>query len=179
MSSIPPNRQRLLNLFSKLLPLVNDLTNKLSIVLVVALICLGWLFYYLYHLHSTSLPTSVIVVGICGLPLLVLFKFWWALSGIRDLPNIARQIMGDARGNATQTLNEVKTGKRSLVDLAAQIKAMLQVKELLLSGKDMLSQYLSVGILVNPASLFMGALSLIAVALLVVVSVILGMVSLF
>ena len=92
--SATENKQRLEELFKHLLPLVDGVADKLRFVLIVSALLIGWIGVWLYVIKHFSMTVTLSVVALALLPLLILFRFWWAFEELKDLPDIADQMMG-------------------------------------------------------------------------------------
>lgn len=170
----PEKKQRLLALFTKLLPLVDALADKLRFVLIVGVLALIWIGIWLGFIKHFSLLITLSVVGLISLPLLILLRFWWSLEELKDLPTIAGQMMGDAKNELRESVQNIRTGKSSKLSFLSATKGLWSVGSMLREGKELIGSYISISTLVNPFMLILGAISLGFVFSLTVASVILA-----
>ena len=179
LSASPDLTPRLAEIFTKLLPLVDSVADKLRFALILGGALIAWIFIWLYFLKHFALGTALIIVGLAILPLLVLARFWWALEEIKDLPQVADQMVGDAKGHFTETLKGIQAGDVTKVSMLGSVKKLWNIGALATDARGLLGSYLSIGTLANPLSLIMGVLSLLFVILLVLVSIVLLVLALF
>lgn len=169
----PDLKHKLSDIFTKLLPLVDSVADKLRFALILGGALVAWIFIWMYFLKHIDLSASLLVTGLAILPLLVLARFWWALEEIKDLPQIADQMVGDAKGHFTQTIKGIQTGDVTKVSMLGSVRKLRNIGSLAIEARGLLGSYLSIGTLANPLSLMMGILSLLFVILLVMVSIVL------
>lgn len=179
LSASPDLTHRLAEIFTKLLPLVDSMADKLRFALILGGVLIAWIFIWLYFLKHFALGTALIIVGLALLPLLVLARFWWALEELKDLPQVADQMVGDAKGHFTETLKGIQAGDVTKVSMLGSVKKLWNIGALATEARGLLGSYLSIGTLANPLSLIMGVLSLLFVILLVLVSIVLLVLALF
>ncbi len=180
MSSSPNSVSRARAALERLLPLAERLAGAIRAVSLLGLGAVSWLFVWLYFLRGSSLTTALIVSALAMLPVLVLVRFWWSLAELRELPRIMRTMRADLGEEVTGTLNSLRAGERGrTLGLIAQARRLFEVRSLLGQLDDVIGQYLSVGMLVNPLMLMLGVVSLLGVGLLVVVGVGLALGQLF
>jgi hypothetical protein len=169
----PEQKQRLLTLFERLLPLVDGLADKLRFVLIIGLLLLVWVGVWMGMLKHCALPLTLTVVGLMSLPLLVLLRFWWSLEELKDLPAIAGQMMGDAKDEVFDNVQSIRAGKVSKLSLLSATKGLWSVGSMLREARGMLGSYISITTLVNPFMLVLGVISLGFVFVLGLVSIVL------
>lgn len=162
-------KQRLLEIFQSLLPMVDSVADKLRFALVLGLLLDGWIFVWLYFLKQFSLTSSLIVAGVVLLPLLIILRFWWALEELKDLPNIAGRMMGDAKEEIKATAQGIRAGSVQKLSFLGSAKSLLSIGSMAGEARELMGSYISIGTLVNPLSLILGVLSLLFVLLLVLV----------
>lgn len=172
-------KTRLLELFSRLLPLVDSVSDKLRFAALLGVGLDVWIFAWLYWLKGFSLNTALIVAGVALLPILILLRFWWALEEIKDLPTIAGRMMDDAKGEIRETVQGIKAGNTPKLGFISSAKSLWSIGSMAAEARELLGSYLSIGTLVNPLSLILGVLSLLFVLLLLLVGVVLLLLALF
>ena len=168
------NKQRLQELFGHLLPLVDGVADKLRFVLIVGALLIGWIGIWLYVIKHFSLTVTFSVVALALLPLLILFRFWWAFEELKDLPDIAGQMMGDAKDEFRQSIQAIRAGDVSKLSFLSATKGMWSIGSMLREARGLLGSYISMSTLINPFMLVLGVLSLGSFIFLVVVSIILA-----
>ncbi len=78
--------EKLLDLLDKLIPLVDDLADKLGVLLLALLGMLLWFAFYLLQLKGWGVGPAATVAIIVAIPLFVLWRLYAALRGIQALP---------------------------------------------------------------------------------------------
>lgn len=182
MSEVAPStdtKTRLLEIFGRLLPLVDSVSDKLRFAALLGVALDGWIFIWLYFLKGFSLSSSLIVVGVVLLPILILLRFWWALEEIKDLPTIAGRMMADAKGEISETVQGIKAGNTPKLGFLSSAKSLWSIGSMATEARELLGSYLSIGTLVNPFSLVLGVLSLLFVLLLLLVGIVLLILAFF
>ncbi len=170
---------RLLNLFQNLIPLVDDIAEKLGVLLFISFGILIWIFCFMYYLQNYALKTALIVTALTTLPWMLLIRIWVALTSLKDIPKIAERLMGNANEDVSQVWHGVKSGKKGALNVIDQARKLLEIRSLLSNADDILAQYFNIGILINPLSLILGILSLIALFLLLLIGGVLVVIALF
>jgi len=169
---------RLLNLLQNLLPLVDDIANTLGVLLCISFGILIWIFCFMFYLQSYALKTVLIVTALIALPWMLLFRIWVALTNLKDIPEIAKRLIGNATDDNGQIRHDDKSGRKGALNVIDQAKKLLEIRSLLSNADDILAQYFNIGILINPLSLILGILSLITLFLLILIGGILAVVAL-
>lgn len=168
----------LLALFTRLLPLVDSVADKLRFVLIIGLLALVWVAIWLGVIKHFSVFIVLLVVGLALIPLLILLRFWWSLEELKELPTIAGQMMGDAKNEIRDNVQSIRAGKVSKMSFLSASKGLWSVGSMLREAKGMLGSYISITTLVNPFMLMLGMFSLGFVFILGLVSVVLGFLAL-
>jgi hypothetical protein len=176
---IVDKKQRLLEIFQRLLPMVDSVADKLRFALMLGLGLDSWIFVWLYFLKHFSLSSSLIVAGVVLLPLLIILRFWWALEELKDLPNIAGRMMGDSKNEIRETAQGIRAGKVQKLSFLGSAKSLWSIGSMAGEASDLLGSYISIGTLVNPLSLILGVLSLGFVLLLVLIGLVLVLLAIF
>jgi hypothetical protein len=171
--SASAQKQRLLALFERLVPLVDGLADTLRGVLIVGLLLLIWVGVWMAVLKHLALPLTLIVVSLTAMPLLILLRFWWSLEELKDLPDIAGHMMGDAQQEIKQSVQSFRAGNVTKLSFLSATKGLWSVSFMLREAKGMLGSYISITTLINPFMLILGVISLIFVFVLGLVSVVL------
>ncbi|WP_020558169.1 hypothetical protein [Thiofilum flexile] len=173
----PSNVQQLISLFQKVLPLVYGIASKLRWALIIGVAMLAWIAVWLVGIKGFSLGVAAVVVGIGAIPLLIILRFWWSLEELKDLPSILNNMVGDAKAGLVDTVNEVKAGNIKKVGFLGSAKGLWSIGSMLSEAKGLLGSYVGIATLINPFSLIMGVLSIIAIGLVAIIGVILAVVA--
>lgn len=161
---------KLFNLFNKLVPLVDNVSDGVRAIAFLGTVVTVWLFIWMFFILDFSVITALIVCGILFVPSVVLLRFWWALEDIKGLPDIAEEMIDDVTDDVKSTWKEVRKDKKKALNFIGQAKNLWETKALLGQLDDVFSQYLNFGLLVNPFSLLFAVLSLLAVLVLMLVA---------
>lgn len=172
-------QQRLLEIFNRLLPLVDSVSDKVRFAALLGVGLDAWIFVWLYFLKHFSLTSSLVVAGVLLLPILILLRFWWVLEDIKDLPNIAGEMMNDAKGEIKETVQGIRAGNTQKLGFLSSAKSLWSIGSMATEARELVGSYISIGTLVNPLSLILGALSLLFVLLLILISIALLLLALF
>ena len=175
----PASKQRLLELFQTLLPLVDSVSDKIRFAALLGLGLDSWIFVWLYFLKQFSITSALTVTGILLIPVLILLRFWWALEELKDLPNIAGRMMADAKGEIRETVQGIQTGGVQKLGFLSSAKSLWSIGSMAAEAKELVGSYISIGTLVNPLSLMLGALSLVGVLLLAFIGIVLLLLVIF
>lgn len=157
--------EQLLALLDRLIPLVDSLADKLGALLLVLIALLGWFGFYLFGLQEWSWQTTAFTLLFVLVPLLILARLYWSLRDLQALPDIVDEVGDDLRA----TWTEVRTGKRGALNVFSQAKNLYEVRGLLGSADDLIGQYVSFGVLINPFFLILAVLALMFTLLLFLV----------
>ncbi|MFN3785328.1 MAG: hypothetical protein ACK4RS_00680 [Thiothrix sp.] len=172
-------KTRLLALFTRLLPLLDSVTAKLRFAVLLGIGLVTWIFVWLYAIKDFALSTSLIVAGITLLPILLLAYFWWSLAELKDLPMLAGRMFQDAKAEIGASVQDIQAGKTPKLSLLGSAKSLWSIGALVVEARELLGSYLSIGVLMNPVSLLLGALALVFVFLLGIVGVVLALIAIF
>jgi hypothetical protein len=170
----PEKKQRLLLLFERLLPLVDKLADKLRLLWVLGLLVTIWLVVWCYYLKHYSLSLAVIAGVTALFPTLILARFWWAMEELKSLPEIAGQMVGDAKSGLQQSVQNIRTGDVGKLSFFSAGKSLWSVGAMASEALGLMGSYISVTTLVNPIMLILGVTSFVGVILLFFVGVILA-----
>lgn len=170
----PDQKQRLLSLFERLLPLVDSLADKLRIIFILGLLAAIWLVVWCYFLKHFSAGLTLTVAAAALTPSLVLARFWRALEELKNLPEIAGQMLGDAKSEFSESVQTIRAGKLSKLGFFSAGKSLWSVGALASEVRELLGFYLSITTLVNPFMLILGVISFIAVFVLFFCGVVLA-----
>ena len=172
-SSTQQKTLRLQALFEKLLPLVDAVADKIRLVLIVGVVLVSWIGIWLIVIKQYALAVSISIIALALLPLLILLRFWLAFEELKDLPDIADQMLGDAKQEVRESIANIQSGKTSKMSVLSATKGLWSIGSMLREGRDLLGSYLTMTTLVNPFMLVLGVLSLGGVFLLMLISVLL------
>ena len=163
----------LLNLFGRILPLVDGIADKLRLFLIIGILLLIWFGVWFGVLKKFTLLITASVVGIALIPLLILARFWWSLEELKNLPEIAGDMMGDAKMEVREQLQNLRQGKVPSLNLLTAGKNLWSIGAMLREGRELLGSYVSIATLVNPFILFLGVASIFIICIMAIISVIL------
>jgi hypothetical protein len=133
--------------------------DKLRFVLIVGALLIGWIGIWLYVIKHFSLTVTLSVVAL-AFPLLILFRFWWAFEELKDLPDIAGQMMGDAKDEFRLSIQDIRAGDVSKLSFLSATKGMWSIGSMLREARELLGSYISIRTLIPPFMLVLGVLSL-------------------
>lgn len=170
----PDKKQRLLSIFGRLLPLVDSLADKLRLMLVLGLLVTVWLVVWFFFLKHYSLAITAMAGIAALLPTLILARFWWALEELKNLPDIAGQMVGDAKNGLQESVQNIRAGKAPKLGFFSAGKSLWSVAAMATEARELVGSYISVATLVNPFMLVLGVLSLVSVFLLFLVGIVLA-----
>lgn len=163
-------------LLEKLMPLVGSALKKLRFLLIMGIVVILWFFVFMFVLQEMSLGWALGISAVLALPVLLLSRFYFALQDLQDLPEMIDEIKEDL----TESLQALRnTKKATAVNAVSGAKDLLEIRSLLSSGREMLADYVSIAVLANPFSLFLGVLSVISVFALALLGIVLGVVAIF
>lgn len=171
----PEQKQRLLAVFEKLLPVVDSLADKLRLIFILGLLVTGWLVVWLFFLKQFSLGITAITGIATLLPTLILGRFWWALEELKNLPDIAGQMVGDAKNELQESVQNIRAGKVPKLGFFRAGRSLWSIGGMVSEARDLLGSYLSITTLVNPFMPALGVLSLLIMFMMCVVSIILAL----
>lgn len=169
VQSLPLDDQ-LLGVFNKLLPLIDNVSDGLRFIALLGLAITMWLFIWMFFILDWSVIATAIITSLVFIPSFVLLRFWWVLVDLKDLPDIAEEILEDVNAEVKSTWQDIRSGKKQTLSFIGQAKNLWEMKSLLGQLDEVFSQYLNIGLLVNPFSLLVAILSVLAVFVLSVFS---------
>jgi hypothetical protein len=161
---------KLLTVFNKLLPLIDNVSDGLRTIALLGTASTTWLFVWMFFILHWSLTASVIMAILVFIPTLILLRFWWSLTDLKDLPAVAEEILDDVSSEVRSTWQEVRSGKKQTLSFIGQARNLWEMKSLLGQLDEVFGQYLNIGLLLNPFTLLMAILSVLAVFVLLVLS---------
>lgn len=170
----PEKKQRLLSIFESLLPLVDTLADKLRLLWILGLLVTVWLVVWCYFLKHYSLGITVTAGAIALLPTLILVRFWWALEELKSLPDIAGDMVGDAKSELKESVQNIRAGKIPKLGFFSAGKSLWSVGAMATEARELVGSYISVATLANPLMLILGIISFVSVFLLFLVSIVLA-----
>ena len=173
------SKQRLLEIFDSLLPLVDSVADKLRFALVLGVGLVAWIFGWLYFIKGFALSTALIIAGLALLPIVIIARFWWSVEQLKDLPIIAQDMMSDAKEEISDTVKGIREGNVKKLSFLGSAKSLWSIGSLAGEAKTLLGSYISIGVLINPLSLILGFLSLLFIVLLIMVSIVLLALAIF
>lgn len=175
----PEDKERLLDIFERLIPLIDGISDSIRFAMLLGIGLALWIFSWMFLLHDYSLTTAGIITGLSAIPALILSRFWWALEELKGLPDIVSDMMGDAKEEVRETLQEFHNGDIKTAGFIDSAKSLFSIRSLLSEADDLLGSYISMSTLINPLWLILGVFSLLAITLLVIVALILLLLAVF
>lgn len=165
------NKERLLNIFERLIPLIDGISDSIRFAVLLGLGLALWIFSWMFLLNDYSLTTAAIITALSAIPALILSRFWWALEELKELPDMVSDMMGDAKEEMQETIQGLHNGNIKKAGFIGSAKSLFSIRSLLSEADDLLGSYISMGALINPLWLILGVFSLIAVIVLTLVSI--------
>lgn len=170
----PDKKQRLLSLFESLLPLVDNLADKLRLLWILGLLVSVWLVVWCYPLKGYSLGLAAFAGLVAFFPSLILLRFWWALEELKSLPDIAGQMVGDAKSELQASVQNIRAGKAPKLGFLSAGKRLWSVGAMAVEARELMGSYISVATLVNPFMLVLCVISIVGVFMLFFVGIVLA-----
>lgn len=175
----PEDKERLLEIFERLIPLIDGISDSIRFAMLLGAGLAVWIFLWLFFLNDYSLTTAGIITGLSVIPALVLSRFWWALEELKGLPDIVGDMMGDAKEEVKETIQSLHNGKIKKAGLIGSAKSLFSIRSILSEADDLLGSYVSMSALINPLWLILGVFSILAVILLIFISIVLLLFAIF
>lgn len=155
----PEKKQRLLSIFERLLPLLDSVADKLRLLWILGVLVAGWLVVWCYQLKHYSLTVTIIVGVAAFLPTLILVRFWWSLEELKNLPEIAGQMLGDAKSGFQNSVQNIRAGKTAKLGFLSAGKNLWSIGAMAVEARELVGSYLSLATLANPFMLVLGIIS--------------------
>ena len=162
--------KQLFDIFDHLIPLVDNISDGIRAIALLGVVISTWLFIWSFFILHTSLTTTLIISAVSFLPSLILLRYWWALEAVKELPDIAEEMLDDVTSEVKSTWNEVSNDKKKALNFIGQAKNIWEMKSLLGQLDDMFNQYLNIGVLINPLSILVAIISLLSVLVLLLIA---------
>lgn len=162
-------KEFLLDLFSRILPLVDGIADKLRWFLIIDLLLIIWLGVWFGVLKKFSVLVTAAVLTIAAIPLLILARFWWSLEELKNIPEIAGDMVGDAKAEVRAQFQNLRQGKLSGLNLLGAGKNLWTIGTMLREGRELLGSYISIATLANPLMLVLGIMSIFSVLIMALV----------
>jgi len=158
------------------MPLVGSATRKLRFLMLTGIAVIIWLFVFMFVLQEMHLNWVLGISAILALPIFWLSRFYFALQDLNDLPDRIDEI----KAELTESLLSLKnTKKATAVNAVSGAKDLWEIRSLLSSGREMLADYVSIAVLINPVSLLLGVLSILALFALTLLAIVLALFAIF
>jgi hypothetical protein len=168
--------KKLEQLLAKLMPLVGSATRKLRFLMLMGIAVIIWLFVFMFVLQEMNLNWVLGISTILALPVFWLSRFYFALQDLNDLPERIDEIKEDLTASF---LSLKDTKKATAVNAVSGAKDLWEIRSLLSSGREMLGDYVSIAVLINPFSLLLGVFSVLALFVLTLLAIVLGFFAIF
>jgi hypothetical protein len=162
-SELAENKGALLGLFDRMLPVVDGIADGFRFATLLGLALVAWVFVWMFHLNGYQLTTALLAAAVLSLPIPMLLRFWWGLEGLKKLPTVVANAVGDVRNEVRERVQAIRApGKRKL-GLLSSARRLWELRDLVGEARRLLGSYVRVGTLFNPLSLLLGFLSLLCV----------------
>ncbi len=162
--------KQLFDIFDHLIPLVDNISDGIRAIALLGIVISTWLFIWSFFILHTSLTTTLIISAVSFLPSLILLRYWWALEAVKELPDIAEEMLDDVTSEVKSTWKEVSNDRKKALNFIGQAKNIWEMKSLLGQLDDMFNQYLNIGVLINPLSILVAIISLLSVLVLLLIA---------
>ncbi len=170
-----PNRQqRLVEIFQRLLPIVNSLARKLLLTIVLGILIAVWLMVWCLYFKHYSITVAIIAGFTALLPTAIVARFWWAVEELKELPQITSQMIGDAKGELSASLNNLRNGTPLKTGFFSVGKNLWSVGSMVSELRELAGTYFTFSTLINPFMLILGAVSIGCIFLLFFIGIALG-----
>jgi hypothetical protein len=166
-------QERLQTIFERLLPMVDALADKLRLIWLLGLLVSVWLVVWCVVLKHYSWAIGLTAGSLALLPSLILLRFWWTLEELKNLPEIAGEMAGDARSQFQTSVQNLRAGKLPELSFLGAGKSLWLIGILATEARDLLGSYISFATLANPFMLILGVISFIGVFLLFLAGIVL------
>jgi hypothetical protein len=127
--------------------------------------------YFLKH-YSIGITATVGIAAF--LPTLILARFWWALEELKNLPNIAGDMVGDAKTELRASVQNIRAGKVPKLGFLSAGKGLWSVGAMAVEARELMGSYIGLSTLVNPFMLVLGVISFVSVFLLFLLGIVLA-----
>ncbi len=164
-------QQRMLSIFSRLLPMVDALSDKIRLFVILGLLATIWLVVWCFQLKHFSIGVSAAAGVTALIPTLILARFWWALEELKNLPNIAGDMLGDAKSQLQASVQNLKAGQLPKLGIFSAGKSLWSIGSMAREASEMAGSYLSIVTVANPFMLVLGVISLFSVFFLVLIGI--------
>lgn len=168
--------KKLETLLEKLMPIVGSAQKKLRFLLLMGITMIIWFFVFMYVLQEMSIGWALGISAVLALPVLWLSRFYFALQDIIDLPEMVDEMKADLTASLQGLRN---TKKVNAVNAVGGAKDLFEISSLISSGRELLADYVSLAVLANPLSLFLGVLSAISVFAFALLGIVLAIFAIF
>jgi hypothetical protein len=166
-------KQRLQALFERLLPLVDGVADKLRAVFFFGILVVGWIAVWLFYFKHASNVIGLSLLGVAILPLLVILQFWWSVEQLKDLPDIADQMLGDAKNEIRSSIQGLQAGNVPKLSFFSATKGLWSMGGMVMEARELFGSYVRIATLINPFMLILGVISLFSVMIMALVAVVL------
>lgn len=167
-------KSQLLDVFDKALPIVDGIADSVRFAMLLGVVVVAWIFCWMFLLNGWSLTIAIIFTLVIAVPVFVLARFWWSLEELKNLPDIIDDMVDDAKGEIKEGVQQLRSGNTGKVGLLGSVGKLWSLKSILGDAKELLGSYVSIGVLANPVSLFVGAMSLLAIIVLSFIGLVLA-----
>jgi hypothetical protein len=167
----------LLNLFERLLPVVDGIADSFRFATLLGLVLLVWVVIWMFHFGGFEVGTVLIAGAVMVLPVLVLSYFWWGLEGLKKLPETVAELVSDTRDEVREQVLSIRSAEKK-VGLLGSAGRLWELRSIAGEARELLGSYVQISTLVNPVSLILGFLSLMFIGVLALTGVALAIAAL-
>lgn len=167
-------QQRLVKLLQKLLPLVDGVTDWVRLIFILGLTVVVWIGFWMFKVQHFSLLVSTSLLVIALLPVLIIGYFWWALEELKNLPNIAGEMLMDVKSELLDSARDIRASKVAKIGIWGATKGLWSIASMLGDVRELLGSYISMATLLNPFMLGLGVVALGLVFMLLLIGIMLA-----
>lgn len=168
-----PMDQRLFDQLNKLVPLIDNVADAIRSISLLGLAIIAWIFIWMFFLSSVPLIYSLFITAILAIPVLITLRFWLGLESLKNLPDIADNLMDDVTDEVKAQWKSLNGNEKKRMNIIGQAKNLFEIKSIIGELDDVFAQYINIGSLLNPLSLILGVISLLAIFALSLIAIIL------
>lgn len=161
-------------MFENLLPLIDGVADKLRLLSILGLLIAVWLVVWCFYLKHFSIAVTAIIGLAALIPALILLRFWWAVEDLKNLPDIAGDMAGDAKSELQASVRNIRAGKIPKISFLSAGKSLWSIGGMASEARELLGSYISVATLANPFMLILGILSFAGVFVLFLTGIVLA-----
>lgn len=162
--------QKLFDHLNKLIPLIDNVADAIRRISLLGIGIVAWIFIWMFFITSIPLAYSLTMTIILSIPVLITVRFWFGLESLKNLPDIADNIVDDVTDEVKTQWKSLNGNEKKHLNIIGQAKNLLEIKSMMGELDDVFAQYINIGSLLNPFFLMLGVLSLLAIFLLSIIA---------